>query len=112
MKILYHKGISPTLLKDPIDDLWEKYSLGGRGEIERTRNYHSFIIVSSTSANLHIILKIFAFAYPNVDISKRKTHPWRAVIIERFQKRSNVMQIIKYHYTTHEMLILKQVNSI
>lgn len=45
------------------------------------------------TANLDIILKTFALTYQSINKSKYKTHPTYIVIIQRFQKWSNVMQI-------------------
>lgn len=56
-----------------------------------------FIILPFTTANLHIIFKLFTSTYLSINKSKHKTCPWYIIIIELFQNRSNVMQMSLYN---------------
>ena len=78
-------------------------------------NYHSFLCLVlvlegsnlpsatvdmlsllSVIANVPNILETITLIYPSIDKSKCKTHSRYKVIINRFQSRSNVMQMSLY----------------
>ena len=88
--------------------IYEAYTLSGK--IKRKKTTISFFVcchckkksdiffaivglvsLLSVTTNLHIICKTLTLTYRK---TKYKTHPRYIVIIERFHKRSNVMQML------------------
>ena len=119
MQVQHQKWITPTISKDPVDDhntytekknTYTHYSLLYLQLLQRNQHLPSpnvgLLSPLSVTANLRSVCKTFNLTHPGTEKFKFAKHPRYRELLEDFKKD----QMWYVHYTTNEILILKQID--